>query len=112
MDASIIRADAHRQRGMAKQAELNPEGASRAVTEYLATLDKAAFEAATEVAPKFISPTDPAACWTAATGGPACYAYCDNYLSDLKHAVIMDVEPTTAVRQGPGSAEPRLPSMR
>jgi transposase len=99
VDASMIRADAHRQRGVANQAELNPEDASRAVAEYLATLDEAAFGAATEVAPKFISPTDPAARWTAAAGGPACYAYCDNYLIDLKHAVIVDVEPSTAVRQ-------------
>ena len=44
--------------------------------------------------------TDPAACWTAAAnGGPAFYAYADNYLIDLKHAGIMDVEATTAVRQ-------------
>jgi hypothetical protein len=49
--------------------------------------------------PKFVSPTDPAARWTAASGGPAFYAYADNYLIDLKHAVIMDVEATTAVRQ-------------
>jgi hypothetical protein len=27
-------------------------------------------------------------------------AYSDNYLVDLKHAVIMDVEATTAIRQG------------
>jgi len=99
VDASMVRADAHRQRGVTSPAELDPEDASRAVTEYLATLDDAAFGAATEVVPKFISPTDPAARWTAAAGGPACYAYCDNYLIDLKHAVIMDVEPTTAVRQ-------------
>ena len=58
-----------------------------------------AFGAASEVAPKFVSPTDPAARWTAAAGGPACFAYCDNYLIDLKHAVIVDVDPTTAVRQ-------------
>jgi hypothetical protein len=51
------------------------------------------------VEPKLVSPTDPAARWTAAKGGPAVYAYADNYLIDLKHAVIMDVEATTAVRQ-------------
>ncbi|MEY4707564.1 MAG: hypothetical protein RJB58_1287, partial [Pseudomonadota bacterium] len=32
-------------------------------------------------------------------GLPSTYAYADNYLIDLKHAVIMDVEATTAVRQ-------------
>jgi transposase len=99
VDASLVRADAHRQRGLAPEAELNPQQTTRAVAEYLAVLDDAAFGAATEVAAKFVSPVDPAARWTAAAGGPACYAYCINYLIDLKHAVIMDVEPTTAVRQ-------------
>ena len=37
------------------------EGANRAVKEYLATLDDAAFGAASEVTPKFDSPSDPAA---------------------------------------------------
>ena len=45
------------------------------------------------------SPTDPAARWSAASGGPAVYVYADNYLIDLKHSVIMDVEAVTAVRQ-------------
>jgi transposase len=98
VDASVIAADAHRQRGVAGTGELNPTS-NRAVKEYLAVLDDAAFGGATPVDPKFISPTDPAARWTAAGGGPAFYAYADNYLIDLKHAVIMDVEATTAVRQ-------------
>ncbi len=99
VDASLIRADAHRQKGVANREELDPEDTTRAVTEYLAVMDDAAFGAATEVVPKFISPTDPAARWTAAAGGPACYAYCDNYLIDFEHAVIADVQATTAVRQ-------------
>jgi transposase len=98
VDASLIVADAHRQRGVAQAGELDP-ASNRAITEYLAVLDDAAFGGATPVEPKFISPTDPAARWTAAGGGPAIYAYADNYLIDLKHAVIMDVEATTAVRQ-------------
>ena len=109
VDASMIRADAHRQKGVASRDELDPEDTTRAVTEYLAVLDDAAFGAATEVAPKFISPTDPAARWTAAAGGPACYAYCDNYLIDIRHAVIVDVETTTAVRQAEvGAAQTML----
>jgi hypothetical protein len=40
-----------------------------------------------------------AARYTAAADAPAVYAYSDNYLIDLKHAVIMDVEATTAIRQ-------------
>ena len=99
VDASIIRADAHRQRGVATAAELDHGCPTRAVSEYLAVLDDAAFGAASEVAPKFISPVDPAARWTAAANGPACYAYCDNYLIDLKCAVIVDIEPTTAIWQ-------------
>ena len=98
VDASMIVADAHRQRGVASSGELDP-ASNRAVTEYLAVLDDAAFGGATPVEPKFVSPTDPAARWTAASGGPAVYAYADNYLIDLKNAVIMDVEATTAVRQ-------------
>ena len=95
---SMIMADAHRQRGVETPDQLDPK-ANRAVTEYLATLDDAAFGAAIPVEPKLISPVDPAARWTASCGGPAVYAYCSNYLVDVQHAVIVDVEPSTAVRQ-------------
>ena len=72
-----------------------------------ATLDDAAFGAATPVVPKFLSPADPASRWTAANGGLAFFAYCTNYLIDLKCAVILDVEPTTAVRQAEVTAQHR-----
>ena len=98
VDASVIAADANQQRSVTGTGDLAPIS-NRAVTEYLAVLNDAAFGGATPVEPKFVSPTDPAARWTAASGGPAFYAYADNYLIDLKHAVIMDVEATTAVRQ-------------
>lgn len=98
-DASLIAADANRQRGVAGATGLPPEAASRAVDEYLAVLDDAAFGGATPVVPKFISPADPAARWTAADKGPAYFAYATNYLIDLDHAVIVDVEATTAIRQ-------------
>jgi transposase len=98
VDGSNIVADARRQRGVAQAGDLD-QTSNRAVKEYLAVLDDAAFGGATPVEPKFVSPTDPAARWTAASGGPAVYAYANNYLIDLKHAVIMDVEATTAVRQ-------------
>ena len=55
-------------------------------------LDEAAWGAATDVEPKFVSPSDPAAQWTGALRGPAFFAYADNYLIDLKAAVIVDVE--------------------
>ena len=98
VDASLIVADAHRRRGVAKVEDLDPTS-SRAVAEYLSVLDDAAFGGATPVEPKSISPTDPAARYTAAATTPAFYAYSDNYLIDLKHAVIVDVEATTAIRQ-------------
>ena len=73
--------------------------ASRAIDEYLAVLDDAAFGAATQVTPKFISPADPAARWTGAHGGLAFFAYSTNYLIDLDNAIIVDVEASTAIRQ-------------
>ncbi|HEX8124737.1 MAG TPA: IS1182 family transposase [Allosphingosinicella sp.] len=99
VDASLIKADANRQRGVDGSQGLAPEASSRAVDEYMAVLDDAAFGAATEVTPKFISPADPAARWTGAHGGQAFFAYSANYLIDLDHAVIVDVEASTAVRQ-------------
>jgi len=98
VDASTIVADAHRRRGVAKVEDLDPTS-SRAVAEYLSVLDDAAFGGATLTEPKAISPTDPAARYTAAANSAAVYAYSDNYLVDLKHAVIVDVEATTAIRQ-------------
>jgi hypothetical protein len=77
----------------------NPESASRAMKEYLATLDDAAFGAAREVTPKFVSPSDPAAQWTGAMRGPAFFAYANNYLVDVKFGVIVDVEASRAIRQ-------------
>jgi transposase len=99
VDASLIKADANRQRGVPGSDGLDPSVSNRAVEEYLAVLDDAAFGAASEVTPKFISPADPAARWTGAQRGPAFFAYSDSYLIDLKHAVIVDVEATTAIRQ-------------
>lgn len=105
VDGSLIRADANRQRG---QAELPSEVSSRAVREYLDVLDDAAFGSATPVAPKAISPVDPAARWTAQRGGPAEYCYATNYLIDVDHGVIVDVEATTAVRPAEVTAAKRM----
>jgi hypothetical protein len=49
-----------------------------------------------------ISPTDPAARYTASANSVAGYAYSNKYLIDLKHAVIMDVEATTTVPKRDG----------
>src|SRR6516162_505031 len=100
VDASLIKADANRQKGVEGEKGLPPQAASRAVDEYLAVLDDAAFGAATEIVPKFISPADPAARWTGAHGGQAFFAYSTNDLIDVENAIILDVDPTTAIGQG------------
>jgi transposase len=102
VDASLIQADANKQRsipGSEWQKSRDPKTATRAVKEYLATLDNAAFGAASDVTPKFVSSSDPAAQWTGAMRGPAFFAYADNYLIDVKFGVIMDVEASRAIRQ-------------
>ncbi len=108
VDASLIKADANRQNGIEGEKGLPPQAASRAVQEYLAVLDDAAFGAASEIVPKFISPADPAARWTGAHGGQAFFAYSTNYLIDVENAIIVDVEPTTAIRQAEVLAAKRM----
>jgi transposase len=102
VDASLIAADANKQRSVpAHEWSLEdlPANATRAVKDYLARLDDAAFGAASEVTPKFVSPSDPAAQWTGALRGPAFFAYANNYLIDTDNAIIIDVEATRAIRQ-------------
>jgi len=108
VDASLIKADANRQKGIEGERWLPEHATGRAIQEYLAVLDDAAFGAATEVTPKFISPADPAARWTGAHGGQAFFAYATNYLIDTDHAVIVDVEATTAIRQAEVLAARRM----
>lgn len=108
VDASLIRADANRVKGIEGEKRLPPEATGRAVEEYLAVLDDAAFGAATEVTPKFVSPVDPAARWTAAHGGQAFFAYSTNYLIDVENAIIVDVEATAAIRQAEVLAAKRM----
>src|SRR5260221_13056281 len=102
VDASLVVADANKQRsipGSEWRKGLEAQAASRAAKEYLATLDAAAFGAASSVTPKFVSPSDPAAQWTGAMRGPAFFAYADNYLIDVKFGIIMHVEASRAIRQ-------------
>lgn len=71
VDASIIKADASRQRGVPGDEPANwsdPALSTRAVREYLEALDE---EALAETLPKRLSLTDPQARWTAAAGGPS-----------------------------------------
>jgi transposase len=108
VDASLIQADASDRNRAEGAAGLPPRAAGRAVKEYLASLDDAAFGAASEVTPKFIAPADPATRWTAAHRGPAFFAYSNNYLIDVDNAIIVDVEATTAIRQAEILAAKRM----
>jgi len=98
IDASVVRADANRARGVpgAESADWKIDsGTSRAVREYLDALET---ENPVETQPKSVSLTDPGARYTAAPGGPAFYAYSTNYLVDLDAGIIVDVEATPALR--------------
>jgi len=102
VDASLIQADANKHRsipGAEWNKDIDPEQAHRAVQEYLATLDDPAYGAASDVTPKFVSPSDPAAQWTGALRNAAFFAYANNYLIDVKFGIIMDVEASRAIRQ-------------
>lgn len=94
VDASIIKADASRQRGVpAGDGEVNwsdPTLSTRAVREYLEALDE---EALAEALPKRLSLTDPLARWTAAPGGPAFFAYSTNSLIDGDSMTIRTLIP-------------------
>lgn len=118
VDASVIEANASRYHGKAPD-ELDWTDAQRqkrAVAEYLAALDAEA-QAAAQVddgnnadsgfdggwkvnpdrkPPKVISPSDPQSAWTAKANKRVLFGYGLNYLIDIKHAVIVDVEATPA----------------
>jgi transposase len=99
IDASVVKADAARARGIPGAAidyrADGPAQATRAVREYLEGIDA---EGRPETLRKNISVTDPAAEWTCAPGGPAFFAYSTNYLVDVRAGVIVDVEATSAHR--------------
>src|SRR5947209_8802546 len=108
VDASLIQADASDRTRVEGTAGLPAGAVGRAVGEYIAVLDDAAFGAASDVTPKFIAPSDPATRWTAAHRGPAFFAYSTNYLIDADNAIIVDVEATTAIRQAEILAAKRM----
>jgi transposase len=99
IDASVVRADAARWRGIPgaaiDQRAFGPAQATRAVREYLEGIEA---EGRPETARRNISTIDPAAEWTCAPGGPAFFAYSTNYLVDVRAGVIVDVEATSAHR--------------
>ena len=118
VDASVLEANASRYHGK-PPAELDWTDAQRqkrAVAEYLAAIDAEAqsteaadFSGDTDndpetprqrraerKAPKVISPSDPSSAWTAKANKRVQFGYGLNYLIDVEHAVIVDVEATPA----------------
>src|ERR1700736_5385956 len=95
--ASVMEADASRYHGKAPD-EIDwsaPERQTRAVAEFLGALDDEDPDADRKV-PKAISPVDPCSAWTAKANKRVQFGYGLNYLIDIKHAVIVDVEATPA----------------
>ena len=118
VDASVLEANASRYHGK-PPAELDWTDAQRqkrAVAEYLAAIDAEAQSAeaagrsgdtdndpetprqrrAERKAPKVISPSDPSSAWTAKANKRVQFGYGLNYLIDVEHAVIVEVEATPA----------------
>jgi transposase len=114
VDASLIKADVDKNKrspGDQPIAWPKTEKASRAVREYLATLDAARIEeengggddggssgGGRRKPPKEVSLTDPQAAWVAKKGMNPFFAYDANYLIDNKVGIILDAEGTRANR--------------
>jgi hypothetical protein len=94
-DASYVRADASWGRYATSISDLlAPRRDSRAVREYLDAVDE---DAGLVSEQKRISQTDPLSRWML-KHVPARFYYCTNYLIDVEHNVIVDVEATPTNR--------------
>ncbi len=97
IDASVIEADASRYYGKAP-GEIDwslPERQTRAAAEFLGGLEDEDPDANRKL-PKAISPSDPCSAWTAKANKRVQFGYGLNYMIDVEHAVIVDVEATPA----------------
>jgi transposase len=97
IDASVIEAEASRYTGVNGDAEIDwsdPKLQTRAVREYLASLDPTPDPA--RKTPKVISLSDPCSAWTAKANKRVQFGYGLNYLIDNDNAIIVDVEATPA----------------
>jgi hypothetical protein len=112
-DATVMEANASRYHGKAPD-ELdwtNAQRQKRAVAEYLAAVEAeaqadeegdgnggsdGALRKPDRKPPKVISPSDPSSAWTAKANKRVQFGYGLNYLVDVAHAIIVDVEATPA----------------
>jgi hypothetical protein len=95
IDASVMEANASRYHGKAP-GEIDwsaPERQTRVVAEFLSGLDNEDTEADRKL-PKVISLSDPCAAWTAKANKRVQFGYGLNYMVDVEHGVIVDVEAT------------------
>jgi transposase len=114
IDASLIKADVDKKKWAPGEQPVTwpkAEEASRAVREYLATLDASRSDeesggddggagggGSRRKPPKEVSLTDPQATWLARPGMDPFFAYDVNYLIDNKFGIIVDAEGTRANR--------------
>ena len=120
VDASVLEANASRYHGKppAEVDWTDAQRQKRAVAEYLAAIEAEARppdetpgrdsntddndpetprqRRGDRKAPKVISPSDPSSAWTAKANKRVQFGYGLNYLIDVEHAVIVDVEATPA----------------
>jgi hypothetical protein len=96
VDASVIEANASRfQRVKGSEVDWTDEQRSgRPVREYLVALESDNPPINPKQKPKAMSPSDPSAAWTARGRYKVMFGYSLNYLIDMEHAVIVDVEAT------------------
>ena len=96
VDASVIEADASRFKRVegATIDWTDEERARRPIREYLEALDGGTAPTNPERAPKALSPTDPCSAWTTRGRNKVMFGYSLNYLIDMEHAIIVDVEAT------------------
>jgi transposase len=117
VDASVLEANASRYHGVPPE-ELDwtdEQRRRRAVAEYLAAIEADRCDNTEQDAgddeggpeesrrrqtdrktPKVISPSDPSSAWTAKANKRVQFGYGLNYLIDIEHAIIVDVEATPA----------------
>ena len=96
VDASVIEANASRfQRVKGSEVDWTDEQrSSRPVRESLVALESDNPPINPKQKPKAMSPSDPCAAWTARGRYEVMFGYSLNYLIDMEHAVIVDVEAT------------------
>ncbi len=96
VDASVIEADASRfQRIEGSEIDwTDVQRASRPVQEYFTALETNDPPTNPDQQPKAMSPSDPCAAWTTRGRHKVMFGYSLNYLIDMEHAVIVDVEAT------------------